>query len=123
MRYMMFIKHTQDYGNVQARASLYEEMGRFIEETTRSGNFVGGAGLQPTSAGTRVKLKGGKITVLDGPFTESKEIIGGYAIIDAKSHEEALGLARRFMELHQKHWPAFEGECEMRPLEEEVQPS
>ncbi len=123
MRYMMFIKHTQDYGNVQAPASLYEEMGRFIEETTRSGNFVGGAGLQPTSAGTRVKLKGGKITVLDGPFTESKEIIGGYAIIDAKSHEEALGLARRFMELHQKHWPAFEGECEMRPLEEEVQPS
>ena len=123
MRYMMFIKHTQDYGNVQAPASLYEEMGRFVEETTRSGNFVGGAGLQPTSAGTRVKLKGGKITVLDGPFTESKEIVGGYAIIDAKSHEEALGLARRFMELHQKHWPTFEGECEMRPLEEEVQPS
>lgn len=123
MRYMMFIKHTQDYGNVQAPASLYEEMGRFIEEATRSGNFVGGAGLQPTSAGTRVKLKGGKITVLDGPFTESKEIVGGYAIIDAKSREEALGLARRFMELHQKHWPAFEGECEMRPLEEEVQPS
>jgi hypothetical protein len=123
MRYMMFIKHTQDYGKVQAPASLYEEMGRFIEEATRSGNFVGGAGLQPTSAGTRVKLKGGKITVLDGPFTESKEIVGGYAIIDAKSHEEALGLARRFMELHQKHWPTFEGECEMRPLEEEVQPS
>jgi hypothetical protein len=123
MRYMMFIKHTQDYGNVQAPASLYEEMGKFIEEATRSGNFVGGAGLQPTSAGTRVKLKGGKITVLDGPFTESKEIVGGYAIIDANSHEEALGLARRFMELHQKHWPAFEGECEMRPLEEEVQPS
>ena len=123
MRYMMFIKHTQDYGNVQAPASLYEEMGRFIEEATRSGNFVGGAGLQPTSAGTRVKLKGGKIAVLDGPFTESKEIVGGYAIIDAKSHEEALGLARRFMELHQKHWPTFEGECEMRPLEEEVQPS
>ena len=122
MRYMMFIKHTQDYGNVQPPAGLYEEMGKFIEETTKSGNFVGGAGLQPTSAGTRVKLKGGKITVVDGPFTESKEIVGGYAIIDAKSHEEALGLARRFMELHQKHWPTFEGECEVRPFEEEVQP-
>jgi len=122
MRYMMFIKHTQDYGNVQPPAGLYEEMGKFIEETTKSGNFVGGAGLQPTSAGTRVKLKGGKISVVDGPFTESKEIVGGYAIIDAKSREEALGLARRFMELHQKHWPAFEGECEVRPFEEEVQP-
>ena len=122
MRYMMFIKHTQDYGSVQAPAGLYEDMGRFIEETTKSGNFVGGAGLQPTSAGTRVRLKGGKISVIDGPFTESKEIVGGYAIIDAKSRDEALALARRFMELHQKHWPTFEGECEMRPFEEEVQP-
>jgi hypothetical protein len=123
MRYMMFIKHTQDYGNVQPPASLYEEMGKFIEETTKSGNFVGGAGLQPTSKGTRVKLKGGKISVIDGPFTESKEIVGGYAIIDAATHDEALALARRFMELHQKHWPTFEGECEVRPFEEEVQPS
>jgi len=122
MRYMMFIKHTQDYGKVQPPAGLYEDMGKFIEETTKSGNFVGGAGLQPTSAGTRVRLKDGKITVVDGPFTESKEIVGGYSIIDAKSHEEALALARRFMELHLKHWPTFEGECEMRPFEEEVQP-
>jgi hypothetical protein len=122
MRYMMFIKHTEDYRNAEVPASLYEEMGKFIEEATKNGNFVSGAGLQPTSAGTRVKLKGGKISVIDGPFTESKEIIGGYSIIDAKTHEEALALARRFMELHQKHWPTFEGECEMRPLEEEVQP-
>jgi hypothetical protein len=123
MRYMMFIKHTEDYRNVEVPASLYEEMGKFIEETTTSGNFVSGAGLQPSSAGTRVRLKAGKITVMDGPFTESKEIVGGYAIMDAKSHEEALGLARRFMELHLKHWPTFEGECEMRPFEEEAQPA
>jgi hypothetical protein len=123
MRYMMFIKHTEDYRNVEVPASLYEEMGRFIEETTKSGNFVSGAGLQPTSAGTRVRLKGGAITVIDGPFTESKEIVGGYAIIDAKTHDEALDLCRRFMEIHRQHWPTFEGECEMRPLEEEAQPA
>jgi len=123
MRYMMFIKHTEDYRNADVPASLYEEMGKFIEEATKSGNFVGGAGLQPTSAGTRVRLSKGKITVMDGPFTESKEIVGGYSIIDAKTHEEALDLARRFMEIHLKHWPTFEGECEMRPLEEEVQPA
>jgi hypothetical protein len=123
MRYMMFIKHTEDYRNAEVPASLYEEMGTFIEEATKSGNFVGGAGLQPTSAGARVKLKAGRITVTDGPFTESKEIVGGYSIIDAKSREEALALARRFMELHLKHWPAFEGECEVRPFEEEVQPA
>ncbi len=122
MRYMMFIKHTEDYRNVQVPASLYEEMGKFIEETTKSGNFITGAGLQPSSTGTRVRLSSGKITVMDGPFAESKEIVGGYAIMDAKSREEALSLARRFMEIHLKHWPTFEGECEMRPLEEEAQP-
>ena len=123
MRYMMFIKHTEDYRNAEVPASLYEEMGKFIEDATKKGNFVSGAGLQPTSAGTRVRLQGGKISVIDGPFTESKEIVGGYSIIDAKTHEEALDLAKRFMELHRKHWPTFEGECEMRPFEEEVQPA
>ena len=123
MRYMMFIKHTEDYRKAEVPAGLYEEMGKFIEETTKSGNFVGGAGLQPSSAGSRVRLKSGKITVLDGPFTETKEVVGGYAIMDAKSRDEAMVLARRFMELHLKHWPAFEGECEVRPLEEEAQPT
>jgi len=122
MRYMMFIKHTEDYRSADVPASLYEEMGKFIEETTKSGHFIAGAGLQPSSAGARVNLKSGKITVLDGPFTESKEIVGGYSIMEAKSREEALSLARRFMELHLKHWPTFEGECEVRPFEEEVQP-
>ena len=123
MRYMMFIKHSEEHRNADVPASLYEEMGKFIEETTKSGNFVSGAGLQPSSAGARVRLSNRKITVVDGPFVESKEIVGGYAIMDAKSREEALALARRFMELHQKHWPTFEGECEVRPLEEEVQPA
>ena len=123
MRYMMFIKHTEDYRNADVPASLHEEMGKFIEDSTKSGNFVAGAGLQPSSAGARVRLKSGKITVMDGPFTESKEIVGGYAIIDAKSRDEALALARRFMELHKKHWPTFEGECEVRPFEEEAQPA
>jgi hypothetical protein len=122
MRYMMFIKHAEDYRNADVPASLYEEMGKFIEETTRSGNFVGGAGLQPSATGARVSLRNGKITLTDGPFTESKEIVGGYAIMDAKSREEALELARRFMELHLKHWPTFQGECEVRPFEEEAQP-
>jgi hypothetical protein len=123
MRYMMFIKHTEDYRKAEVPASLYEEMGKFIEETTKSGNFVAGAGLQPSSSGARVKLKSGKITVVDGPFVETKEIVGGYAIMDAKSRDEALALARRFMELHLKHWPTFEGECEVRPFEEEAQPA
>jgi len=75
------------------------------------------AGLQPTKKGKRVRLNGGKITVLDGPFTETKEVVGGYALVEAKSDAEALALATRFMDLHRIHWPAFNGECEVRPLE------
>jgi hypothetical protein len=122
MRYMMFIKHTE-HRPADVPASLYEEMAKFIEEAAKNGNFVSGAGLQPSSAGAAVRLQKGRITVTDGPFAESKEIVGGYAIIDAKTREEALALARRFMELHLKHWPTFEGECEVRPLEEEAQPA
>ena len=122
MRYMMFIKHAKDYGNAQAPPGLYEDMGKFIEESMKAGNFVSGAGLQPLAKGTQVKLKGGKITVIDGPFAESKEIVGGYAILDFPTREEALENARRFMELHLKHIPDFDGICEMRPLEEEAQP-
>jgi hypothetical protein len=117
MRYMMFIKHTEDYRGKQVPASLYEGMGKFVEESQRNGTFIDGAGLLPTSDGHRVKLRGGKITITDGPFTESKEIVGGYALIEAASKDEALQLAHKFMDLHRVHWPAFEGECEVRPLE------
>ena len=53
----------------------------------------------------------------DGPFTESKEVVGGYAITEFGSRDEAMKMARQFMELHRVHWPAFEGECEVRPVE------
>jgi hypothetical protein len=121
MRYMMFIKHPQDYGNVQAPASLYQAMGEFIDAATKSGNFIDGAGLQPMAAGSQVKLRGGKITVVDGPYVETKEIVGGYALMEAKTREVAMVIARRFMELHLEHWPTFEGICEVRPLEAEAQ--
>lgn len=120
MRYMMFIKHTQDYGNVEVPPGLYDEMGKFIEQYAKAGNFIGGAGLQPLAKGTQVRLRGGKITVVDGPFAESKEIVGGYAIMDFKTKEEALDNARRFMELHLKHIPDFDGICEVRPFAEDV---
>jgi hypothetical protein len=83
----------------------------------RIGSIIDTAGLQPTAKGKRVRLSGGKLRVIDGPFIETKEVVGGYALVEAKSYDEALALATRFMELHRVHWPAFEGECEVRPLE------
>lgn len=118
MRYMMFIKHFSDYGDTEAPPALYEAMGEFVEEQIKSGVFIDGAGLQPLAKGTRVRLANGEISVTDGPFIETKEVVGGYALIEAKTYADAVALAKKFMELHRIHWPEFEGESELRPLEE-----
>ena len=118
MRYMMFIKHTEDYRMETVPQSLFDAMGEFVGAAMKNGSIIDTAGLQPTAKGKRVRLAGGKITVIDGPFTETKEIVGGYALVEAKSYEDAMVLATRFMDLHRIHWPAFQGECEVRPLED-----
>jgi hypothetical protein len=117
MRYMMFIKHTEDYRGKTIPPGLIEAMGEFIGDYTKKGKFIDGAGLKSSHKGKRVQLRGGKIHVVDGPFTESKELVGGYAIVDAESDKEALDIATQFMDLHRIHWPEFNGECELRPFE------
>src|SRR5262245_24544675 len=118
MRYMMFIKHTEDYKMEEVPQALFQAMDEFVGESMENGSIVDTAGLQPTAQGKRVRLTGGKLRVIDGPFAETKEVIGGYAIVEAKSNEEAVALATRFMDLHRIHWPAFEGECEVRPFQD-----
>ena len=117
MRYMMFIKHTEDYRGKEIPPGLIEAMGAFIDENAKKGRFIDGAGLQSSHRGKKIQLRGGRLKVVDGPFTETKELVGGYSIIDADSEAEALEMARQFMELHRVHWPEFEGECEMRPFQ------
>ena len=117
MRYMMFIKHKENFKMEDVPQALFAAMGEFVEESIKNGSIIDTAGLQPTAKGKRIRLAGGKLTVIDGPFTETKEVVGGYALVEAKSNDEALALANRFMDLHRIHWPAFEGECEVRPLE------
>lgn len=73
-------------------------------------------GLLPSKEGARVRLANGRISVTDGAFTESKEVIGGWAILRANSKAEAIRIATEFMQLHRKHWPEFEGESEVRPM-------
>jgi hypothetical protein len=117
MRFMMFIKHREDYKMEDVPQSLFQAMGEFVGEAMKNGSMVDTAGLQPTAKGKRVRLANGKISVTDGPFAETKEVVGGYALVEAKSYDDAMKLANQFMELHRIHWPAFEGECEVRPLE------
>jgi hypothetical protein len=116
MRYLTFIRHSEKYRESGPPAALMEAMGRFIEKSQKDGILVDTGGLLPSQDGVRVRLANGKITVTDGPFTESKEVIGGWAILEASSKAEAIRLATAFMELHRKHWPGFEGESEVRPM-------
>jgi hypothetical protein len=117
MRYMMFIKHTEDYRGKTVPPALMEAMGEFVGEYAKQGKFIDGNGLKSSHKGKKVQLRDGKLRVVDGPFTESKELIGGYAIVEVESDEEALDIATKFMELHRLHWPEFEGESELRPIE------
>lgn len=114
MRYMMIVKHAENQG--PPPKSLMDAIEKLGEEATKAGTMVGTGGLKSTAQGARVRLSGGKVTVTDGPFTEAKEIIGGYAQFDVKSREEAIQGAVRFMELHKQHWPGWEGETEVREM-------
>jgi hypothetical protein len=110
----MMVKHGENPG-VPPKA-LMAAMDKLIEGEVKSGSMITTGGLAPMAQTTRVRVAKGKLTVTDGPFTEAKEIIGGFAIFDLKSKEEALEKARIFMELHRQHWPEFEGETEVRQI-------
>jgi hypothetical protein len=116
MKYLTFIRHSESYRESAPPAALMEAMGKFIEKSHKDGTLVDTGGLLPSKEGVRLRVSKGKLTVTDGPFIESKEVIGGWAILKADSKAEAVRIATEFMELHRKHWPEFEGESEVRPM-------
>jgi hypothetical protein len=93
---------------------LMSDMGKLIEEMSRAGKLISTAGLRPSSEGFRVRLRRGSLSAVDGPFTESKETIGGYAILEASSKDEARELTKRFLKIHGDEWDL---ECEVRQLD------
>src|SRR6478609_54613 len=111
---MMIVKHAENQG--APPKELMEAIGQLAEEAAKAGTMLGNGGLGPTALGARVRLSGGQVSVSDGPFTEAKEVIGGYAQFELKSKEEAVKSAVAFMELHKKHWPGWEGETEVRQM-------
>jgi hypothetical protein len=114
MRFMMIVKHAENQG--PPPKELMDAIAKLAEDEAKAGTMLGSGGLGPTALGARVRLSGGKVTVTDGPFTEAKEVVGGYAQFDLKSKKEAVESAVRFMELHKKHWPSWEGETEVRQM-------
>src|SRR5213594_2236227 len=96
MRFMMIVKASKDSeAGIMPDEKLLAAMGKYNEELMKAGVLLDGAGLQPTSKGARVKFSGGKRTVIDGPFTEAKELVAGYWLIQVKSKDEAIEWARR----------------------------
>jgi hypothetical protein len=114
MKYMMIVKSSERSG--YPPKALMEAIDKLSQDAAKAGTMIGGGGLGPTALGARVRLSNGKITVTDGPFTEAKEIVGGYAQFELSSKQEAIEGAVRFMELHKQHWPGWEGETEIRQM-------
>ena len=114
MRFMMIVKHAEPSG--PPPQPLMDAIAKLAAEAVQAGTMVASGGLAPTAQSARVRLSQGKVAVIDGPFTEAKEVIGGYAVFDLKSKEQAVESATRFMELHREHWPGWEGETEVRQV-------
>jgi len=114
MRFMTMVKSTENRG--PPPQALMDGIAQLGVEAAAAGVFVEMGGLLPSAMGARVRLSGGKLTVMDGPFTEAKEVIDGYAVYNTSSKEEAIGWVERFMNLHKEHWPGWEGEPELRQL-------
>ena len=91
-------------------SEIFERMGRFVEEATKAGVVVATGGIAPTSEGALISLKGGEYTVIDGPFTEAKELVGGWALMECRDLAEAVEWSKRFLGV------LGEGEVRVRPV-------
>jgi hypothetical protein len=114
MRFMTLVRGPENFG--PPPAGLLEAINKLGEEALAAGVMVDTGGLAPSATGAKVRYSKGKVSVTDGPFSETKELIGGYAVYDVESREEALKWTVRFMELHKDYWPEWEGETELRQI-------
>jgi hypothetical protein len=113
MRFLSMIRINESTGQAPSER-LMNEMGKLMDEMIREGSLIRTAGLRPTAEGVRVRSNRGKLTTTDGPFTETKEVIGGYAVLEARSLDHAIELTKRFLQVHGDEWDL---ECEVRPLD------
>ena len=114
MRFMMLVKSAENSG--PPPKELMDAISKLATEAVNKGTMIETGGLARTAASTRVRVSRGRLTTIDGPFAEAKEVVGGYAIFELSSKEEAVEGAVRFMELHRKYWPGWEGETEIRQV-------
>jgi hypothetical protein len=118
MRFMMLVKADKNYeAGMPPSPELMAAIGKLSEENAKAGILLDAGGLLPSSHGARIRVGGNQLTVIDGPFVETKELVGGYAILKANSRAEAIELGKRFMKVHADVLgPSYEGELEVRPM-------
>ncbi len=116
MRFMNLIKSAENAKMGPPPAELLQAIGRLGAEAAQAGVLVDTAGLMPTMAGAVVRLEGGTLSTSEGPFAGEDRVVGGYAIFNVQSKQEAIEWAKKFMELHKEHWTGWEGESEVRQL-------
>ena len=114
MQYMTMLKMRED---VEAPpADFYEAMGHYLAGVAQTGRLVTMGGLLPSGTGAEVRATAGSVVVSHGPFAEGAELVGGYAIFEVASKDEAIAMARDFVQLHVDHWPGWEGVSEIREI-------
>ena len=111
MRFMSFITSAHSGPPTQ---ELLVAMNKLADRELKAGRMIDSGGLMPLAAGAQVRITDGKLSVVDGPFVEAKEVIGGYAIFEFRNKEEAVASAVEFMQLHKDLMPGWEGTCEVR---------
>jgi hypothetical protein len=118
MRYMMIVKGNKEYeAGVPPKKELIDAVARHGAELAKAGVLLDTGGLMPSSKGARILVSGGNLKVIDGPFAEAKELIGGFGILKADSMEEAIRLGKIFMQIHvDTLGPGYEGELEIRQM-------
>jgi hypothetical protein len=112
MRFMYLVKHPGPPGNPPPE--MMDAMHKLADREIKAGRMLDNGGLMPVQTGAQVRIADGKLSVIDGPFVEAKEVVGGYAIFELRDKQEALAMAKEFMQLHLDHMPGWEGTCELR---------
>jgi hypothetical protein len=113
-RFMGFVRMEEGVGTPPQ--ALFDAMDAHIGERAAKGIFLDGGGLYGTEDAINFVVRQGEVSRVDGPYAEAKEVVGGYSIIEARTHEEAVQGARRVLELHLEHWPGWEGSVEVRRI-------
>ena len=112
MRFMYIVKHPGP--STAPTPELMDAMHKLADREIKAGRMIDNGGLMPVQTGAQVRIADGELSVIDGPFVEAKEVVGGYAIFELRDKQEAVAMAVEFMQLHKDFMPGWEGTCEVR---------